>query len=114
MSQYDLTINKGETFIRRVIWKDATGVPINLTMYTARMQVRKSINDATALIDINTENGGIVLIPGDGAIDLRIEASVTSLLTATRAVYDLELISGDGTVTRLLEGGIEFTREVTR
>ena len=39
---YDITIEQGATFRLSLVWKDSSNVPVNLTGYTARMQVRRS------------------------------------------------------------------------
>jgi hypothetical protein len=45
---------------------------------------------------------------------LTISATDTAALTAGRGVYDLELVSGSGIVTRLLQGVATISRNVTR
>jgi hypothetical protein len=45
---------------------------------------------------------------------LSISATDTEALTAGRGVYDLELVSGSGIVTRLLQGVTTISRNVTR
>ena len=39
---YDITIEQGATFQMNLTWKDSTGSPVNITGYTARMQVREN------------------------------------------------------------------------
>ena len=56
------TIYQGATFRRRLRWSvKGTGVPIDLTGCTARMQVRVEKESPTALLTLTTENGGISL-----------------------------------------------------
>lgn len=61
----------------------------------------------------STLNAGITLIGAAGNIVLAIDASYTSKLASGSYVYDLELTSGSGNVTRLLEGQFVVTPEVT-
>jgi hypothetical protein len=49
-----------------------------------------------------------------GTITLTISATDTAALTSGRGVYDLELVSGSGIVTRLLQGVATISRNVTR
>lgn len=49
-----------------------------------------------------------------GVITLSLTATLTAGIPATRYVYDLEMISSGGVVTRLLEGYVTVTPEVTR
>lgn len=110
---YDILIEQGATFSQVITYKDV-GVAVNLTGYTARMQVRATIEAATALIDLTTANGRIALGGAAGTITLSISAADTEALTAGRGVYDLELVSGSGIVTRLLQGVATISRNVTR
>lgn len=111
---YNFTINKGATFSRVVTWKEADGDPIDLTGYTARMQVREYASAADPVIDLTTTNGGIALGGTAGTITLSISSTDTSNVGVDGGVYDLELVSAGGVVTRLLQGFIEFSDEVTR
>jgi hypothetical protein len=87
--------------------------PVNLTGYTARMNIRSTVDATTILQSLTTENGGIVLGGVAGTVDLLITATETALFTFRNAVYDLELISGT-VVTRLLSGNVTLSKEVTR
>jgi hypothetical protein len=66
--------------------------------------VRATLESAEALIELTTGNGRIALGGSAGTITLTISATDTAALTAGRGVYDLELVSGSGIVTRLLQG----------
>jgi tRNA threonylcarbamoyladenosine modification (KEOPS) complex Pcc1 subunit len=98
----------------QVITYKESGVAVNLTGYTARMQVRSTLESAEALIELTTANGRIALGGSAGTITLTISATDTAALTAGRGVYDLELVSGSGIVTRLLQGVATISRNVTR
>jgi hypothetical protein len=110
---YDILIEQGATYSQVITYKD-NGVAVNLQGYTARMQVRATIEAATALIELTTANERIVLGGAAGTITLAISATDTAALTAGRGVYDLELVSGSGIVTRLLQGVATISRNVTR
>ena len=50
-----------------------------------------------------------------GSIGVYISAHSSSLLDFTEGVYDLEMVSGNGCdVTRLLQGKVQLSKEVTR
>lgn len=89
-------------------------LPIDLTDYTARMQIRADIDSTAALLSLTTENGGITLGDEDGTITLYIAADVTEEIDWDCAVYDLELVTDDDIVTRLLQGRITISKETTR
>ena len=110
---YDITIEQGATFSQVITYKES-GVAINLTGYTARMQVRSTLESATSVVELTTANSRIALGGAAGTITLTISATDTAALTAGRGVYDLELVSGSGIVTRLLQGVATISRNVTR
>ncbi len=111
---YTVTIEQGASFSLPLTWKDPLGTAIDLTGYTARMHVREDVESSTAFITLTTENGGIALGGTAGTITLSMTAAATAALTQSKGVYDLELVSGGGSVTRLLEGIVHIRREVTR
>lgn len=88
--------------------------PYPLTGHTARMQVRKYV-DSTGdpLIALTTENGRIAVNGAAGLITLSISAADTSALTSS-GVYDLEIISSGGLVSRVIQGTFTLSLEVTR
>jgi len=86
----------------------------SLSGFTARMKIRASVSSATVLLELTDANFGIILDDAAKTIVLNITATDTALITWKTAVYDLELVSGAGVVTRLIEGRITVSREVTR
>lgn len=113
-AKHDIVIEQGATFQLNLLWKDSGGNPINLTGYTARMQVRRRVNSDTTLLDLTTENGGITLGGAAGTINVIAAATATDDIAEKTGVYDLELVSGAGIVTRLIEGCVTISPEVTR
>lgn len=110
-----ITIEQGATFNPVLTWKDQAGALIDLTGYTARMQVRPTVDDTgTPLLDLDTTNGKIVLGGTAGTITFAVPAVDTAALVFDEAVYDLELIDGAGEVTRLLKGDVYLSPEVTK
>ena len=110
---YDITCDQGATFSRVITWKNSNGTPIDLTNYTARMQVRANYPSSTVILNLTTENAGIALGGVLGTITLAATATATAAITADQYVYDLELITGSN-VTRVVEGTFTVNPEVTR
>lgn len=111
---YDFEIEQGTTFNKEFLYKDVNDDPVNLSGYTARMQVRSTVSSADVLLSLTTSNGRITMGGAAGTIDLDLTATDTAAITWRRGVYDLEIVSSNGTVTRLLQGVITISREVTR
>ena len=109
----DFLMPKGSTFSRTLTWK-ISGSPVNLTDYTARMQARASVTSATVVLDLTTANSKIVLGGTAGTITITVSAADTAAITQQSLAYDLELVSAGGVVTRLIEGQIVLSPEVTR
>lgn len=111
---YDIVADQGATFTRVITWKDSLGTPVDLTNYTARMQLRSQIDSAgAAVFELTTENNRISLGGTAGTITLTAAATATAAVAADTYVYDLELVTGS-TVTRLIQGSFELRGEVTR
>jgi hypothetical protein len=111
--RYDFACEQGATFSRVVTYQGSDGVAVNLTGYTARMQVRETAESGTILLDLTTENGGIALGGSAGTVTLTATATQTAAIAAGEWVYDIELVNG-ATVTRLLQGCFAVDAEVTR
>jgi hypothetical protein len=88
--------------------------PVDLTGYTARMQVRAKLADTTTLLEITTANSGIIIDNTLKTIALNVSATDTAALTWTTGVYSLELVSALGVVSTLLTGNITVKQEITR
>jgi len=113
-NRYDLEIKQGATLSLTATWKDSAGTAVNLTGYTARLQVRATYDSSSTILSL-TSAAGITLGGAAGTIAITASAATTAALTAPwSGVYDLELVSGGGEVTRLLEGTATVSPEVSR
>jgi len=110
---YKITCDQGATFERVITVRDSAGALMNLTGYTARMQVRPEIESSTTLVELTTANGRITLGGVLGTITLSMNAATTAAIT-DEGVYDLEIISSGGAVHRVLKGRFVLNLEVTR
>jgi hypothetical protein len=111
---YNITFTQGDTLSRVLTWTNNAKVPYNLTGYTARMQVREAVASQDFLLELTTENSRIVLGGALGTIALTVASSVTAQLLPGQYVYDLELVSGGGQKTTIVEGNFKVKDQVTR
>jgi hypothetical protein len=88
--------------------------PISLVGYTARMQIRETIDSETIIKELTTENGGIVLDTVDYGIVVTMDALSTANFNFSTAVYSLEMVSSTGVVTTIVTGNLTLIKEVTR
>lgn len=109
-AEYDLNIDRGSTFSQTFVLTDpSTEAAINLAGYTARSEVRRNYSASTSLIDFT-----IVIVSATGSITISATAAETTLEsepeaaginpTPLRGVWDLDIIDGSGTVTKLMRG----------
>ena len=108
---WNFVADQGATLSKVLTYKDANGTPVDLTNYTARMQLRERTNSTSVALELTTANGRITLGGAAGTVTLSVPA--TSMTITGTYVYDLELVSG-ATVTRLVMGEVFIRPEVTR
>jgi hypothetical protein len=121
--KYNIVIEQGATYEVELQYKDSNGVVVDLTGYSGRMQIRPSIGSPTSYLCLSSSlqadgtglnfsgsNGSTP--PTSGSIGIYISAATSSMLTFNTGVYDLEIQSGSF-VTRLLQGNVQLSKEVT-
>ena len=112
--KYNIICDQGSTFQRVIEIKGIDGTVLNLTGYTARMQIRREVDSTTALTELNTSNGKITIYPTLGTIELNLSATDTASLTRG-GYYDLEIVkTATGEVQKVLRGEFRLEKEVTR
>jgi hypothetical protein len=123
--KYSFIIEQGATTNFQINWNDENGSPMDLSGYQAKMQIRPQIESTTAFLTLSSSlsdscgtgihlsgsNGTTPL--ASGSIGIYISAVSSSRLDFGEAYYDLELMRGCE-VTRLLEGRVKLSKNVTR
>jgi len=82
----------------------------DLTTFTAKLQARTSYGAPSAFVTL-TNGSGITL--SNGSFTITFTNTQTNSFPLGKWVYDLEITSGSGTVTRLLQGTLTVTPQVT-
>jgi hypothetical protein len=93
--------------------------PFDLTGCSARMQIRNRVDGEVLLklsSDASTLPDGLIAIDFNlSALTVRLSPAITSAITWTRGVYDLELITSDGNVYPITDvSKVTVGSEVTR
>jgi hypothetical protein len=104
----NILIDQGSTYTTDLNLTDENGDALNLSGYSANSQIRKhytSSNSVTFSTSINAVAG---------VITLSLTANQTSNLISGRYVYDVELTDASNSVSRIVEGIVTVTPQVTR
>lgn len=111
---YAIKLNQGSSYTLPLVLKDGDGNLVNLSGYSAAMQIR-IVPEAEDVIDeLSTGNGRIVIDAENGKLTLSFPHEVTEAYPAGQFFYDIEIVSADDEVTRILQGRIFINAEVTR
>lgn len=121
---YHVEVESGCDYKRTFLYADCdTGLPIDLTGYTAQMQVRKTYNGAanpyttleySSEPDPVTNAPGAISFPGPGLVEITIPGADTIDTDWGTGVYDLILTSPQGVKTKLVKGLFTILQSSTR
>lgn len=103
----NLIVDQGSTFSTSFTVNDDAGTPIDFTGYTGHAQMRKHYTSTNAISFQVSANS-------TGSVSLSLSSNVTNSLEAGRYVYDVELIAPANTTSRVVEGIVTVTPQVTR
>jgi len=106
----NLTIEQGATFLNEVQLTNPDATFMDLTGLTGSAKIRKSYywNENVYSLTVT-----IISPPTDGKFSISATSADTSAMSPGRYFFDLE-ITGDGTVTRILDGICEVRPNATK
>ena len=90
----------------------ATGA-VNITGYTAALQIRSLPQSPTSVLSL-TSGSGITITGATGTIAVTATAEQTGNIDEGPYYYDLEITSPTGVVTRVAQGQVVVSAQVTR
>lgn len=85
--------------------------PVDLTGYAARLVVKDQVGGAT-LFEMTPENGRILLDAAAATVTLTADAVTLAAQTWARGLYELEMESPSGVVTKLMSGVATMAKEI--
>lgn len=106
-TKLNLTIDQGSEFANTFTVVYANGTAWDLTGYTGRGQMRKSPTSSTA-------KDFTVSPVANGQVTLSMTSAYSANVAAGRWLYDVEVVAANGDVTRVREGIVTVTPEMTR
>lgn len=111
--ELDIEIEEGTDFDSTLTWTDSNAALIDLTGYSATLQMRAKAG-LTGTPDLElTDGAGITLGGALGTIQIQI-ADTQNVFGNKTYFYDLELTDAAGAITRLIRGTIKSIAEVTK
>ena len=102
----NLTVDQGSTFTATIDVVDSEGSALDLTGYTYFGQIRKNYKSSTAV--------DFTIAAAPGGIELVLSSTQTDAMKPGRYLYDVEIVSPGGEITRVVEGQLEITPSITR
>jgi hypothetical protein len=105
----NLFVDSGSDYSNIITVASTTGQPLNLSGYTVASQMRKSysssvVHDFTATV-YNAQNG---------KVRLQLAAAQSSAIPSGRWLYDVEITSPSGAKTRVVEGIVTISSQITQ
>jgi len=107
----ELIMDQGASFNNVInLTDDLSNASLNILGYTVRSQMRRSYYSANATANITCT----ISNSANGEITMSMTAANTTLIKAGRYLFDLETVDTNGIVSRVLEGIITVTPQITR
>lgn len=107
-TRVNIVIDQGTDFETSINLSDSDGNQLNVVGMSAASQIRKTFASSNAV------NFTTALAVGTGVLTLSLNNSQTAAMSAGRYVYDVEITDSSSVVSRILEGTVTVTPEVTR
>jgi len=105
----NIFIDQGTDFSITVDVTDTSGGALNMSGYSAAAQIRKTYGSSSVSSTFSTS-----IAEATGQVTLSLTDTQTTALESGRYVYDLNVTSGGGQTTRVVEGQAIVTPGVTR
>jgi hypothetical protein len=105
----NLFIDQGSDYSNIITVTGSNGQPINLTGFTVKSQIRKSFGSTIAY-----EFTPTIFAPATGKIRMQLSSESSEEIVPGRYLYDVEITSPSGIKTRVVEGIVTVTPQITR
>lgn len=105
----NLYVDAGSTYSNIITITASNGQPLNLTGYTVASQMRKSYQSSTSYSFTATIYDAVA-----GKIRLTLTDEQSALIPAGRWLYDVEITSSSGVTSRVVEGIVTVSAQITQ
>ena len=106
-TKLNLVIDQGSTFSNAILIKDSSNNAMDLSTYSVAGQIRKYYTSTNSTSFTASGNSS-------GYVSLSLSSNATANLSAGKYVYDVEVVSSSNATTRVVEGIVTVTPQVTR
>lgn len=105
----NLFVDAGSNYSNIITVRATNGLPLDLTSYTVKSQMRKSYTSSTYHNFTATIYNAV-----NGQVKLELTATQSEAIPPGRWLYDVEITSASGTKTRVVEGIVTVTPQITQ
>jgi hypothetical protein len=105
----NLYVDSGSTYSNILTVNSSDGQPLNLTGYTVASQMRKSYSSSTVYNFTASVHQAV-----QGKIRLQLTDEQSEAIPPGRWLYDVEITSSSGATTRVVEGIVIVTPQITK
>jgi hypothetical protein len=105
----NLFVDAGANYSNIITVAASNGQPLDLTGYTVASQMRKSYQSSTAY-----NFTASVYNAATGKVRLQLSDTQSAAIPAGRWLYDVEITSPSGTKTRVVEGIVTVSPQITQ
>ena len=105
----NIYIDQGSGFSNTITVTGADGNVLDLTGYSAAAQMRKSYGSSTAYTFTTS-----IPSPAEGKVRIAFTSTDTDAIPGGRYLYDVEITSSGGSKTRVIEGIVVVTPQITK
>ena len=105
----NLFVDAGANYSNIITVAASNGQPLDLTGYTVASQMRKSYQSSTAY-----NFTASVYNAATGKVRLQLTDTQSAAIPAGRWLYDVEITSPSGTKTRVVEGIVTVSPQITQ
>lgn len=110
MAKYsEIPIDQGASFNAVILVTTIDGLPFDLTDFSVRGQIRRSMTSSTSIVWTCTIEDAL-----EGKIRISLTPAQTDALRPGRYVYDVEIYNILGDVIRVSEGQVAVNQQVTK
>jgi len=109
----DFEIDQYASFQTSITWREDDGSVIDLTGYSAKMDIREGYG-GELILSLTSDDDSIDIIEEEGKLAFYFTPEQTADFDFVRAYYDVVVTSPTGFATRIIEGVFELNKGITQ